>query len=504
MKATMKHFKKSPKIKLKSKSRKVFTGTVAVVFGLIGVAVIRLSQAAPGLCSTTGVLGTSTYTVTAPETAQYRLWVRMQVPDAVNTNNTNGVKIELAGSSNQCFTVTTTNPSAVNQWMWVNSDATSSSTPHVTSQMTNGNYSTKLLGLKAGVKVDKVILLRSDNTCIPSNDFTNGAPGDNCTTPAPGISLTANPTSVVNGNASSLSWTTSNATSCTASGGWTGARGTTGTNVTTGNLTSTQTYTLTCAGVGGSTSASTTVTVTTPPVPTLTLTGNPTSVVSGSASILTWASTNATNCAGSGSWTDSNLGTSGSRSTGSLTSNSSFIVTCTGAGGSVSRTQAISVTVSPPPADTTPPVVVTSIPGITVTPGQTTATVNNLKDLTWRPLASDASGITSLVVTVNGQPATLNASGEVRVGVGSNGRTQNGDYILTAVATDSSGNTTTSTILIKLRHPDFDRSGTVGNADLTQLLRNWGTTSTIYDIGGETRVGNYDLTFLLRQWNSTL
>lgn len=474
----------------------------AVAFACIGLATILSTRAATGLCSTAGVIGSSSFSVTIPETAQYRVWVRMQVPDTTNTNNVNGLRLEIAGSSNQCFIVTTTNASAVNQWLWVNADAQAASTPHITSQLASGNYTAKLLGLKAGVKVDKVLLLRSDNTCTPSNDFTNGLPGENCTTLAPTVTLTANPTSVVSGSSSALSWTTTDATACTASGGWANARPTSGTNVSTGPLTSTQTFTLTCSGIGGSGVAdSATVTVTPAPAPTVTLTANPTSVVSGSSSILSWASTNATNCVGSGAWSDNNLGTSGNRSTGNLTSTQTYSITCNGAGGSVNASRTVTVTAAPV-NDTTPPAVVMSITGLSVTPGQTTITVNNLKDINWQPLASDSSGISTLTYAVNGQAVTL-SSGAYKVGF-ANGKTSNGDYVLQVVATDTKGNVTTSSLTVRLRHPDFDRSGRVDFGDMTFLLNKWGTASTVYDIGGSAVVDLYDFTFVLNHWNSTL
>jgi hypothetical protein len=82
--------------------------------------------------------------------------------------------------------------------------------------------------------------------------------------PAPTVSLTASPTSVVSGSASTLTWSSTNATSCTASGSWTGAKATAG-SASTGALTANGTYTLACTGSGGTTSASATVTVTAPP-----------------------------------------------------------------------------------------------------------------------------------------------------------------------------------------------------------------------------------------------
>ena len=84
------------------------------------------------------------------------------------------------------------------------------------------------------------------------------------TTPAPPaqptVSLTSDVTTVNRGETANLQWTSGNATSCTASGGWSGARGLSGTEAIT-NIQTTRTYTLTCSGAGGQASSSVTVTV---------------------------------------------------------------------------------------------------------------------------------------------------------------------------------------------------------------------------------------------------
>lgn len=81
---------------------------------------------------------------------------------------------------------------------------------------------------------------------------------------APTVSLSANPTTVASGASTTLTWTSKDATSCTASGGWTGTKTTQGSEVLA-NRTATATYTLGCDGAGGKGSANTTVTVTKPP-----------------------------------------------------------------------------------------------------------------------------------------------------------------------------------------------------------------------------------------------
>ena len=92
--------------------------------------------------------------------------------------------------------------------------------------------------------------------------------GPNIVTAAPTITLSATPTSLSTGNASTLTWNSTNATGCTASGGWSGAKAVSG-SASTGALNSSATYNLACSGPGGNASTNVTVTVVaqTPPPP---------------------------------------------------------------------------------------------------------------------------------------------------------------------------------------------------------------------------------------------
>ena len=149
-------------------------------------------------------------------------------------------------------------------------------------------------------------------------------------TPAPTVTLSANPTSVASGGASALTWSSTNATGCIASGAWTGTKTTSGSE-STAALSATASYTLTCTGPGGS--AFQTATVAILPAASVTLMANPTSVGSGGSSVLTWSSTNATSCLASGGWSGV-IATGGNQSTGPLTATTSYTLTCTGPGGS--------------------------------------------------------------------------------------------------------------------------------------------------------------------------
>src|SRR5918994_686628 len=86
--------------------------------------------------------------------------------------------------------------------------------------------------------------------------------------PAPGtvpptVTISANPAAITPGQATTLTWSSTNATACTASGGWSGTRGTSGTEQIPA-IGGTTTFTLACTGAGGSGTQSTTVTVNTP------------------------------------------------------------------------------------------------------------------------------------------------------------------------------------------------------------------------------------------------
>lgn len=78
--------------------------------------------------------------------------------------------------------------------------------------------------------------------------------------PLPAITLSANPTRVRSGSTTSLTWSTQNATSCTAEGAWIGTRNLSGTETST-TLTASSTFTLRCRGAGADSDQTQSVTV---------------------------------------------------------------------------------------------------------------------------------------------------------------------------------------------------------------------------------------------------
>jgi hypothetical protein len=71
---------------------------------------------------------------------------------------------------------------------------------------------------------------------------------------APTINAAA--TSIVSGSSTSLTWSSLNATSCAASGSWTGTLAASGTQTVTPSTVGTATYSLTCANAAGTSTAS--------------------------------------------------------------------------------------------------------------------------------------------------------------------------------------------------------------------------------------------------------
>lgn len=173
---------------------------------------------------------------------------------------------------------------------------------------------------------------------------SGGNPDGPGASPPPNVVLSVNPTNISAGQTVTLTWSSTNATSCSASGGWSGARNPSGTE-TSAALSATTTFTLTCLGNGTQATANATATVI--PPPTVTLTAEPAAILINTSTTLNWSSTNATACTASDGWSGDKAAT-GTESTGPLAATTTFTLTCTGVGGST--TQQVTVSAAPPPA----------------------------------------------------------------------------------------------------------------------------------------------------------
>ncbi len=193
------------------------------------------------------------------------------------------------------------------------------------------------------------------------------------------VTLTASPASIAAGAHATLSWSSANATTCTASGGWNGTQATSGSALVT--PTSSTTYALTCTGTEsvGKAQVLVTVAAATPVTPTVTLSASSATLTAGSSATLKWSSKNAELCTASGGWSG-NKGTSGS-ATVAPTSTTTYDLTCTASGGG-SALAATKITVNAPVS--TPP------PSVTLAANPNTIKAGGASTLTWTSKNADS------------------------------------------------------------------------------------------------------------------
>ncbi len=154
---------------------------------------------------------------------------------------------------------------------------------------------------------------------------------------APVTTLSISSNEVVAGSDITVTWSSTNATSCSASGSWSGSQATSGSAAFNLEQAGSYSFSLTCTGSGGSNAKTVSVTATTPVPPETTISISSTEVLTGAEVTITWSSTNATSCDASDSWSGTQA-TSGSASfileeAGSY----KFSLTCSGLGGSDSK-----------------------------------------------------------------------------------------------------------------------------------------------------------------------
>ncbi len=157
--------------------------------------------------------------------------------------------------------------------------------------------------------------------------------------PLPTVSISATPASIIEGEGTTLSWTSTDATGASINCGI-------GTVDANGSMSvspgATTTYTITVTGPGGT--ATGTVTVTVSQLPSVSLSASPTNVASGAGTTLTWSTANADSAS-----IDPVVGTvalSGSTSV-SPTVTTTYTITATNAHGSTTDTMTIMVEEAP-------------------------------------------------------------------------------------------------------------------------------------------------------------
>lgn len=167
--------------------------------------------------------------------------------------------------------------------------------------------------------------------------------------PAPTIVFKATPSSVAAGGKSSLTWSANDASGCTASGAWSGARDTSGT-FDTGALNSDATYTLSCDSDSGGPAAQASVTVSVVSTPTVKLSASPASIEYYQGTTLSWQVSGAGSCSGNSNttWGGQVAPKNGSAFVDHLSSGTkTFTLSCTNGGGQKSASTTVFVNNNP-------------------------------------------------------------------------------------------------------------------------------------------------------------
>ncbi len=243
------------------------------------------------------------------------------------------------------------------------------------------------------------------NGTIQCNGSCSSTPPAISSCPATTASLSASPNPIVRNGRSTLTWSSTNATSCTAGGPWSNLTPPTGDALNgsglTDPLTADTTFTFQCTGLAGTSPlASVTVGV----LPTANLLAEPNPIDSGQSTRLKWRSTNATSCTAAGGFsTGGAVNNSTGVLVGPLTQNPTenptvFAITCTGLGGSVNANT--SVTVLQPDAS------ITASP-LRVTAGTASTITWSASQVTSCSVASNPLGFSG-VGLVDSKSATIN------------------------------------------------------------------------------------------------
>ncbi|HSW79343.1 MAG TPA: dockerin type I domain-containing protein [Candidatus Saccharimonadales bacterium] len=288
--------------------------------------------------------------------------------------------------------------------------------------------------------------------------------------PTPSVTLTASPSTISIGSSSSLSWTSSNVTSCAATtpSGWTSSTATSGSQSVSPSATTT--YNISCTGPNGSANSSATITVTGP-----TLVGNSalelgtdsnsageaeafkyTAVSSGAASTLTF-------------YVDSGSGATGLKV--GIYSNNGTVPGTLLASGSASTVNAGAWNV----------ITLTSNPNITTGTVYWIAFLGTGGSLNFRNQASGSCSQSNSVTGLTALPPTWSAGSTWA-------SCQASAYVL--ASSGGSGGIP----------GDLNNDTKVSITDLSILLTAWGSSNATADINHDGTVTITDLSILLSHW----
>ena len=154
----------------------------AIVFVLLAFVLGNNHADAAACVPGTGMATLTNTSITAPAAGSYKVWLRVAsaTPSAVKSR----VEVTPSGGSPTCFDATNPSPNSTG-WQWVNVGTTN---------FTASGNTVKIVGVDAGFRVDRFLIVAATTTCTPGNTRNISSnpivePGDNCipasTSPTP-------------------------------------------------------------------------------------------------------------------------------------------------------------------------------------------------------------------------------------------------------------------------------------------------------------------------------
>jgi hypothetical protein len=291
-------------------------------------------------------------------------------PDGVN-NTFLGFTLASGGYTGSNGLLKTTISACQNDPGYPNFFGTSAATPHaagIAALMRQANTTVTPMQIYGSLRSSALAM----SGATPNFDSGYGFIQADSALVVPTLTLAAQ--SIPLGSSTKLTWSSVHATSCTASGDWSGTQATSGSVVLTPSAAGTPTYVLTCSNTAHTEAASSvTLTVTSgtaPEKPNLNLASS--SVAVGKSTTIAWDSDGATSCTASGSWSGTLLPPKGHDTiTPKAVGTETFSLTCANLGGA-SAPASVVLTVTPA---LTAPAAPTLTLGSTSVPADTSTTI---------------------------------------------------------------------------------------------------------------------------------